>query len=74
MFKLKKKKVFMIFPLKGKNKKKAALCILLSLRITKNQQLFTTKIGVKINDFTLLSPEKNVADFRGFNSTIPLSF
>ncbi len=55
----------MIFPLKGKNlkKKKAALCILLPLRITKNQQLSTTKIGVKINDFTLISPEKNVADF-----------
>ena len=64
----------MIFSLKGKNKKKAALFILLSLRITKNQQLFTTKIGVKLNDFTLVSPVKNVADFRGFNSTIPLAF
>ena len=50
------------------------LCLLISLRITKYQQLFTTKIGVYINDFTLIYHEKNVADFRGFNSKIPLSF
>jgi len=27
-----------------------------------------------ISDFTLINPEKNLADFRGFNSTNPLSF
>ena len=27
-----------------------------------------------ISDFTLIYPEKNLADFRGFNSTNPLYF
>ena len=35
--------------------------------------LFRQRSGY-ISDFTLISPEKNLADFRGFNSTNPLSF
>ena len=42
-------------------------------KIAKYQQLFRQRSGY-ISDFTLISPEKNLADFRGFNSTNLLSF
>ncbi len=37
-------------------------------KIAKYQQLFRQRSGY-ISDFTLISPDKNLADFRGFNLT-----
>ena len=42
-------------------------------KIAKIQQLFPQRSGY-ISDFTLIYPEKNLADFRGFNSTNRLPF
>ena len=65
----------MIFPdFEGeKSKKKRRFFYIYHLE-SPNINNFLRQISEYINNFTLISPEKNVADLRGFYSTIPLSF